>query len=396
MATVAELLTTLNEGDIDLRKAITEKGVAVPDNTPFTELGNKVRAIPQEGGTTEPSDGWTRPADRPPVPTVSPEEIYMLFGVMPTGPNDYAITLTAVGGYRVDWGDGTVETIASATKCEHMYNYASLAVTPNVDGVKWVWIKFTPVSSVFTVINTNVRHSSRPTASSTALFAPQVYEMYLNAPNVTTWAWANTSYTRFYQLEILDWQGVNKITTGSYFLYYAVNLKQLNIYTGLMTNFSRFLYYCCSFNRLLRSIDTSKGTNFSYFMYQCNSFNQPLDIITSNGDDFTYFMYNMWSFLHPIAVDLIKATTAIGTGFIGSNNNSQTGLRLLNMGSIHTALTISNSNLDVTALVALFGDLYNRSSTTAGTLTITGVFGASQLTAQQRAIATSKNWTIVG
>lgn len=131
-------------------------------------------------------------------------------------------------------------------------------------------------------------------------------------------------------------------------------------------------------------------------MQYCHSFNQPLNIDTSQGTIFSYFMQNCYSYGFSVTVDLVNATTAIGTSFIGINNRSLTGLRLLNMDSVHTALAISNSSLTADALVDLFNDLYDRSSTTAGTITITKAYGAAHLTDEQRAIATSKNWTIVG
>jgi hypothetical protein len=67
------------------------------------------------------------------------------------------------------------------------------------------------------------------------------------------------------------------------------------------------------------------------------------------------------------------------------------------MGVGCTSVNISNSRLQREDLVNLFNDLYDRTATTAGTITITSTYGGvAELTAADRLIATSKNWGIVG
>jgi hypothetical protein len=195
--------------------------------------------------------------------------------------------------------------------------------------------------------------------------------MYIKASEVTSFTFSSI-YTRYQLLEIFKYIDSNKISSFSYFLMYSYNLRVLDI-------------------------DTSNGTNFSGFLLSCYSFNQPLNIDTSKGTSFSYFLQNCHSLTYPITIDLSSATSAIGTYFC-NNCYSLSGLHLLNMGSVHTELNISNSNLDVDDLVLLFNDLYDRSSMFMfrGTITITGCYGTSRLTTGQRSIATSKNWTISG
>lgn len=59
-------------------------------------------------------------------------------------------------------------------------------------------------------------------------------------------------------------------------------------------------------------------------------------------------------------------------------------------------VNISNCQLSRTALVEVFNNLVSRTLTTSATITISGNWGASALTAGERAIATGKNWVIVG
>ena len=344
-----------------------------------------------------PVDDWVRPVDRPEIPTIGDSEqvFYQLFGVNENSPNDIAFTLTVPSGsYRVEWGDGTSNDYNTAVKAEHIYDYSQLSGTSGSEGYKWVWIKAYPLSGNLTVIDIAVpRHSLRPTISA-AQVVPQVFEIYLRAENLASMPFLNTTaQNRHRHLNVFDFRGTNNIQSFSLFLRDSVNLRRLTLNTAAGTNFSSFMYGCAAFNQPL-NIDTAAGTNFSYFMYNCYSFNQPLNIDTAAGTNFSSFMYNCYSFNQPMSVDLIAATTAIGANFFGASSYSLKSLRLLNMGSIHTALTLTNAPLDVDALVNLFNDLCDRTGLAAGVITITNCYGKARLTPDQLAIATQKNWTV--
>ena len=74
------------------------------------------------------------------------------------------------------------------------------------------------------------------------------------------------------------------------------------------------------------------------------------------------------------------------------NNNSLKKVEFI----IKTSVNFSNCQLSRTALVEIFNNLASRTLTTAANINITGNWGASALTAADRLIATSKNWTITG
>jgi len=427
MATIADKLVYMNETKLDYhREAIIDMGSPVPMDTPHRKYADKIRAIPQEGdGGITPGDGeWVRPSDRPTAPTLNEEEIYMLFGVQSTGPNDYAITLTASGGYTVDWGDGTVEDIASAIKCEHMYDYSTLAVTPNDIGIKWVWIKFTPTlaTSYFTVINHKVRHSLRPASSSNSLIVPQVYEIYLNAPNVTTWAWTSATYERFYALEIFDWQGTNKLSTCSYWFYYCKSLRKVRMdasspgSTATVKILTNFMNNNTAFNSTLDNIIFPEICTASSFLQNASAFNKPTPNFIVSGS--TSSLMNAWTaFNSTINFDfsamsasssnftnltaftgelVINCLALTATSLTLSQIYAMTGLRLLNMPSTLATISLTYTALGATELAILFEDLYDRTGLSSGAITITGSAGAAQLTTEQQEIATNKNWVITG
>lgn len=57
---------------------------------------------------------------------------------------------------------------------------------------------------------------------------------------------------------------------------------------------------------------------------------------------------------------------------------------------------LQSCQLSKDALVEIFTNLTNRTSTTSATIDITGNWGATALTAADRTIATNKNWKITG
>ena len=59
-------------------------------------------------------------------------------------------------------------------------------------------------------------------------------------------------------------------------------------------------------------------------------------------------------------------------------------------------ISYTNCKLSRSALVAIFNGLANLTGSTTQTITITGNFGAVQLTQADRGIALNKNWTITG
>lgn len=402
-----------------IQQAIINKGVAIPTGTPTNQYADKINQITTGDGEIIDCDGWHRPTDRPTKPTMVDNTILMLFGASELSPNDIAfLCTTSAGQYKVDWGDGTSDLYNSNVKAEHSYDFTTISKTVDSQGYKMVWITVTPVSGNILSFNVNQKHSLRIGS----YFIPQVFEMYIQCPNMTglTFPSSNIMYGLL-EVFSLDTNAIS--STFSYCLANCFNLKKIEKLLlpsmGNTSGMSYFMYNCYSYNAPFPD-DTYLRVLGSYFMNNCYSFNQSMPFLLGvssvgiagnfmqNCYGFNqkfpeslairggvYFLNGCRSFNHSVTVDL-SLTTAVGTNFIGTGNYAQKGLRLLNMHTAHNAITISNSNLDVDALVLLFGDLTNRTATTAGTITITNCYGADKLTTEQRAIATNKNWSIVG
>ena len=327
------------------------------------------------GSSGYDGSGWSRPFDRPSVPVFADADeqaVWWLFGVQEYGMNDYAFSITeSSGSYKVDWGDGTIDTVASNTACEHAYNFASLPEPVCSEGYKWVWIKATPVAGDFTGISIfRYRPSWSMPIAAGKYYCPKVFEIYIQGKEVVSMPFASSYLIYSHLLNVFDYRGSNKITSFNYLLWGSASLKRLKIYTGNATSFFRFLQYCYSFN-------------------------EPLDISTSNGTTFTGFMYSDPAYNKKIVLDLLSCTTPFdGTEFSGMRYLP--ALRLLNMGTIHDALSLAGCNsLDSEAVMALCGDLCDRTGLSAGTLTLTDTPASIQLTPLQLAEFALKNWTVI-
>jgi hypothetical protein len=338
--------------------------------------------------------GW-RPSDRPKAPTFVRDEqaIYFLFGVQEHGLNDYAFRLTANGGYEVDWGDGVIEAVKSDATAEHKYDFYSLNNPVGSEGYKWVWIKATPaIGGNITVIDiSQYRPSWQPPAAATSVYVPQVFEIYLQAPEVTSIPFTN-SFNYLRNLDLFIYKGSNKITHFTAFLMYCSKLKVLE--TEFKSNgiYADFMIFCMSFNQKI--VIEGTPSRMQNFMSYCYSFNSALAVDTKNTEQISNFMLNCFAMNKPRVLDLAGATAAIGaTAF--SLNTSMTSLRLLNMGLIHAELSVANSAMDIDAIMALLQDLPDRSSTTTGTFTMIETPASVQIEAKQIAQFTDKNWTVV-
>lgn len=137
--------------------------------------------------------------------------------------------------------------------------------------------------------------------------------------------------------------------------------------------------------------NTQNVTNMNTMFSSCSLLQLAPTFNTQNVTDMGN-MFNGCSVLQSIPAYNVSSITTTSMG-----NFAQGCLNLDRIQtSFKTSVIIQNNQLSRTALVEVFNNLANRSATTSATITITGNWGASALTVGERAIATGKNWVIVG
>jgi surface protein len=107
-------------------------------------------------------------------------------------------------------------------------------------------------------------------------------------------------------------------------------------------------------------------------------------------------MFNICGKLKSIpAFNTPLITTTSGTDFgVGFAQNALS-LTVCNL-SFSRTVGLTNARLSRAEIVKIFNNLADRAATTSATITLTGSWGVSRLSSADRAIATNKNWTIVG
>ena len=101
--------------------------------------GAELTPVVQDGVTRRTTVGdvrdvpdWTRPDDWLPLPVAATHQVTMIVAVQDHWSNFAALAVTSVGGYTVDWGDGTVDTLGSGDQAEHTYDWSD----PAFDGTE--------------------------------------------------------------------------------------------------------------------------------------------------------------------------------------------------------------------------------------------------------------------
>jgi len=139
--TIEQQLIDLSNGKALIKQAIEAKGISL-SGVPFSGYGAKIASIPSgssglsdvwsEAGWQSVLDSanaevsaWQRPSDWLPLPALTGTE-QKFVGLFAIYEDANFLALSAGGAYTVDWGDGTVENIASGSTSQHEYQWSNV------------------------------------------------------------------------------------------------------------------------------------------------------------------------------------------------------------------------------------------------------------------------------
>jgi hypothetical protein len=132
---------------------------------------------------------WVRPADWLTIPAIGPTEqkFIGLMGVSNDEANFVALVATASSGTcTIDWGDGTVEVIASGTRAEHLYNFANAALgAVKADGLKQARVTITATTGNLTGIDLQKRYF-QPSGEPFYGQSVKWLDISISSPNLTS------------------------------------------------------------------------------------------------------------------------------------------------------------------------------------------------------------------
>jgi surface protein len=149
----------------------------------------------------------------------------------------------------------------------------------------------------------------------------------------------------------------------------------------------------CSRLKSLPLFDTSNVTGMFRFTRITNIEQFPL-LDTSKVQNMAEMFNNcfMLNSIPPISTQSI--TTTSGTDFGALFTQDSQSLNRCQM-SFSRNVSLIRNQLSQAALVEIFNNLVDRTATTSATITITGNWGVTALTAADLLIATNKNWVVV-
>ena len=283
---------------------------------------------------------------------------------MPNATNGNSITFggTSIRHSYVERFD--VKTIGNATSIGNMfYNCLSLQSVPlfntqNVTSMNSTFVYCTSLQSVPLLNTQNVTNMGYVFQGCTALQSVPLF----NTINVTNMEYMFYNCLSLQSVPLFNTQNV---TTMSYMFYGCYPLQSVPLFnTQKVTTMSFMFSYCYS----LQSVplfNTQKVTTMSFMFSYCTSLNFTPNFNTALVTNFTNFAN---------ACNSLDRCTTIFRNSVG----------------------LQNCQLSKDALVEVFTNLTDRTSTTSANIDITGNWGATALTSADRLIATNKNYTITG
>jgi len=371
-----------------------------------------------------PAEDWNRPSDWLPMPTniTSANQTFVgLHAVIEDSDNFCAFRFTtSAGQYQVDWGDGTVDLVNSNVTAEHQYDFTNVALdgTLTSRGYKQAMITVTPVSGNLLTCNFQQRYVTVP--AQTTAYSTGFLDCILSMPNASSGQsiiFGGTTVRHSYV------ERVNVLTIGECrnivgMFQNCFSLQSVPLFnTANVTDMGAMFQFCNSI-RTIPLFNTSNVNNMTNMFAGCNSLKSvPLfnttnvEIVfgmffgcsnlqsvplfdTSNVTSMTTFFQNCFSLNSIPALSTAAITTSSGADF---STTFASGANSLNRCQMVFARTVSFASCQLSrdAIVEIFNNLVDRSATTSATITITGNWGVTDLSAGDLLIATDKNWTVV-
>ena len=363
-------------------------------------------------GTTPPATPWTgrpRPEDWPALPATADNTFNGLISVwdVPDG-NRVALSVTAVGGFTVDWGDGsTPDTWASGATAEHQYDYADADLTA-VDGgykVALVQVTSTTPGSNWSVFSLQKRHSAL-----TAVHESHWLDINVTGSALTTLEISKD--TRVVRMAFL-WGAAFGASIGTSSLASAFsNCSSLTTAPVLPAGFNQSLASAFSSCSSLTAVSGySQASNMSNAFTNCLSLEAGALIGTRLATN--YASCN----LSPSALNAIYAgladlnaytiTGVTGDGTTATYTTSKAHRIIVGQQVTITGINPAGYNVTAGVVTAINGDTFSVACTETGAYTSGGAIAATNgrvvtvtgnwgVSGDDPTIATLKNWTVTG
>ena len=361
------------------------------------------------------AEKWVRPSDWLPMPTniTSADQTFVgLHAVFESGQNYCAFLFTtSAGQYQVDWGDGTITLHDSNTIAQKNYDYASISNSTICSrGYKQVIIKVTPVSGNLLTCNFQQRFVTTPVQNQ--VYATGFLDCILSMPNASSITFGGATVRHNY-VERFDVKTIGNVTNIQMMFYNCHSLQSVPLFNTQNVNTMLYMFASCYALQSVPLFNTQNVTNMSLMFNGCFSLQSVPLFNTQNVTNMSYIFASCYAlqsvplfntqnvtnmlqmFNSCVSLNFIpNFNTALVTNFTAFANGCNSLDRCTTI--FRNSVGLQNCQLSKDALVEIFTNLTNRTSTTSATIDITGNWGATALTSADRLIATNKNYIITG
>ena len=334
---------------------------------------------------------WVRPSDWLPMPaniTSADQTFVGLHAVIENSDNYCSFSFTtSAGQYRVDWGDGNITLHNSGTIAQYQYNYATVSnSTLSSRGYKQVIIKVTPVSGNLLTCDFQRRFVTTPAQNRT--YSTGFLDCILSMPNASSITFGGTTVRHSY-VERFDVKTIGNVTSMSNMFTYCYSLQSVPLFNTQNVTSMGYMFDSCI---TLKSVPLFNTQNVTIMVYMFNNCFSLQSVPLFNTQNVTN-MGNMFNTC--VSLNFIpNFNTSLVTSFTNFANGCNSLGRCTTI--FRNSVGLQSCQLSKDALVEVFTNLIDRTSTTSATIDITGNWGATALTSADRLIATGKNWTITG
>jgi len=392
---------------------------------------------------------WVRPSDWLPIPTniTESDQIFVgLHAVIEDNDNFVAFLFTtSTGQYQVDWGDGSTPTLHdSNTIAQYQYDFATVSnSTLTSRGYKQAIITVTPVSGNLLTCNFQQRFVTTPeqnqaystgfldcilsmpnanTGTSVIFGGATVRHRYVERFEVKTIGNCTNMASMFQNcvsLQQVPLFNTQNVTSMGVMFNICVSLQQVPLFNSSNVTSMTSMFNGCSSLQQVPLFNTQSVTNMGAMFSSCNSLQQVPLFNTQNVTSMSS-MFSSCNSLQQVPLFNTQNVTSMSSMFSGCVSlnsipslstqsittisgtdfgvNFAINCNSLNRCQMVFARTVSFANCQLSrdALVEIFTNLVDRSSTTSANINITGNWGATALSTADRDIALNKNWTITG
>jgi len=369
-------------------------------------------------------DGWVRPTDWLPMPTgiTESDQIFVgLHAVIENSDNFVAFRFTtSTGQYQVDWGDGTVTLHNSNANALYQYDYTTISnSTLTSKGYKQAMITVTAVSGNLLTCSFQLRYITTPSQNQS--YSTGFLDIILSMPNASTGQSITLGggslrhsycerveiktignatslldfYNGFFSLVKINLFSIQNVTNTNAMFFACRSLKNIPFFNTQNVTSMVAMFQACTTLKMIPLFNTQNVTTINSMFQDCVSIESIPLFNTNNITTMTSLFQNCQSlnYIPPLSTQSI--TTTSGTDF---GVNFANGCNSLNRCEMVFARTVSFNQCQLSrdALVEIFTNLVDRSATTSANINITGNWGATALSTDDRNIALNKNWTITG